>query len=58
MARPDLEELMTLELPEDVPDEARVTITAGELRTLLSCVSAAREIRDTFGTLDQPRWEE
>lgn len=58
MPRPDLDELMTLDLPDDVPDDARVTITAGELRSLLSCVPAAREIRDTFGTLDQPRWEE
>jgi hypothetical protein len=55
---PDLDELETLIPPADLPDDALCEVTAADLRALTALIPAAREIRDTFGTLDQPRWEE
>jgi hypothetical protein len=57
MSAPDLDELECLRPDDDVPDDARVTVTAGDLRALTDLIGPAREIRDTFGTLDQPKWE-
>ena len=53
-----LEELETLIPPADLPDDALCEVTAADLRALTGLIPAAREIRDTFGTLDQPRWAE
>ncbi len=54
MSAPSLDELETLEPPVDVPDDARITVTAGDLRALVSLVPAAREIIGVFGTLKCP----
>lgn len=58
MSAPDLDELATLAPPDDVPDDARLTVTAADLRALTSLIPAAREIQSVFGTLEQPRWQE
>lgn len=54
MSAPDLDELATLAPPDDVPDEARITVTAADLRALTSLIDHAREIQDVFGTLERP----
>jgi hypothetical protein len=57
MSRPDLDELECLTPPDDLPDDARITVTAGDLRALVSLVPAAREIIGVFGTLERPEQE-
>lgn len=50
MNRPDLSELETLTPPEDMPDDALVTVTIGDLRALVACIPAAKEVASVFGT--------
>lgn len=54
MSAPDLDELACLIPPDDVPDDARLTVRAGDLRALTSLIDHAREIQDVFGTLERP----
>jgi hypothetical protein len=50
MSRPDLDELETLTPPEGMPDDALVTVTIGDLRALVACIPAAKEVAALFGT--------
>jgi len=45
-----LDELETLVPPEDVPDDARCTVTALELRALTDLIPCAKEYESIFGT--------
>lgn len=45
-----LDELETLIPDADIPDDARLTVTALELRALTSCIPAAKEVAACFGT--------
>jgi hypothetical protein len=47
---PDLEELETLTPPDDLPGDALVEITVEDLRALVACIPAAKEVAATFGT--------
>ena len=42
MSRPTIEELLTLMPEEDIPDDARLSVTALELRALLGHVTVLR----------------
>ncbi len=57
MSAPSLDELETLVPPEDVPDDARCTVTALELRALTGLIPAAREVEAVFGTYQAPAEE-
>lgn len=46
MNGPSLEELLTLEPPEGCPDDARITVTAADLRALLALVPDAHKARE------------
>lgn len=54
MNRISLDELETLRPEDDIPPDARVTVTAEELRALTGLIDHAREIQDVFGTLERP----
>lgn len=51
---PDLDELETLAPPPDMPDDALVTVTIGDLRALVALIPCAREIAAVFGTHEAP----
>lgn len=50
----ELDELATLEPPPDLPDDAVCEVTVGDLRALVACIPAAREIQDVFGAIERP----
>jgi hypothetical protein len=47
---PDLDELATLTPPDDLPGDAYVEITVEDLRALVACIPAAKEVASVFGT--------
>ncbi len=47
---PDLSELETLTPPDDLPDDALCEVTAADLRALVACIPAAKEVASVFGT--------
>ena len=53
-----LDELATLRPESDIPDDARLAVTAAELRALTDLIPAAREVEQTFGTYEVPHFEE
>ena len=50
MSTPDLDELEALTPPDDLPGDALVTITVDDLRALVACLPAAKEVAAVFGT--------
>ncbi len=53
-----LDELEVLTPPDDYPDDARVVISARDLRALVGLIPCAREHQAVFGTHKVPRFEE
>jgi len=55
--RPRLDELATLEPPEDAHPDASVKLSVSDLRALLELIPAARELEQVFGSYMVPEQE-
>jgi hypothetical protein len=47
---PDLDELECLAPPKDMPGDTLITVTVEDLRALVACIPAAKEVASVFGT--------